>query len=221
MSDHKLTKSSKGATTRATILEKARIMYNEHGIDLKIDEIVQLIGCNKSSLTNHFPNKEKLLAAIATEYDQQVSKIVIENGYEHFQDLQTSVNFYQKLMDLQFEYRAAILFTINSTFNDIDYKTQIIKSYNLRLAMFKSQLKKFQTNGILVSTILEKEYFEIFVVQYFTMSIHWLSYFEMYSTDINLKKTKETYLKSIFHLYLPYLTKKGKTQFDQINFKLG
>jgi len=210
---------TKGAITKASILDKARIVYNEHGLNLKIDEIVKYIGCHKSNLTNHFPNKEKLIQAIAMQYDAEVTRIIVELDFGKAESIEDFVLFYNKLMDLQYEYRSAILYTINSFFTEVEYKKEVSDSYHIRLKMFEEQLASLHQKGILNDALFEKDALEVFIVQYFTVSIHWLSFYEMYDFQHSYNSKKEKFLKSIFNLYLPYLTKKGKTAFDKIDFK--
>ena len=219
MKNQVIIKQTKGAVTKASILNKARIVYNEHGLNLKIDEIVKLIGCNKSNLTNHFPNKEKLIEAIAIQYDEELTKLALEHNYGKYVSIEEGVQFFNLLMDIQYEFRSAILYTINSFFNGKDFKKHISKSYNSKLKMFVGQLELLNKNGFISDDLFENENLDIFITQYFTASIHWLSFYEMYDIKFPFKSKKEKYLKSIFNLYLPYLTKKGRIAFDKINFK--
>lgn len=209
----------KGASTKDMIKQKSRIAFNDYGLNLKIDQIASFIGCTKSNLTNHFPTKESLLTTLAKEYDEKLTSYVLGIKKIPFDTIQDFVDFYKKIMLLQYDYRSAILYTLNATYSDKNFKEHISISYSVRVNNWRNQIDKFVNLGLLSKKILEEHSFSILITQCFTMSVHWLSFLSMYDAFDGFEKNKSKYLKSIFYLLKPYLTEKGELEFSNISFE--
>lgn len=211
-------RNTKGAQTRAKIIEAAILVYNEHGFSLTIDELAALMQYKKSSITNYFPNKMMLSMAIAEEYESEINLLSLGIKFDEKATLSKLVDFYAKILDIQYKYRTAINIILNHTIANEVASSQIHAAYNARVQQVKQILTNYFESKVLVAEILEKDNFETFIVQYFTLSSQWISYYEMYEKKKDFKVVKPKYMKAIFQCFLPYFTKKGKTEFDKIDF---
>lgn len=216
MSDPK--KNTKGAQTRAKIIQDAIAVYNEYGISLTIDELAAFMDCKKSSITNYFPNKMLLSFAIAGEYESEINQLSLEFGFDNNDSFKKLVTFYSKILDIQFRYRTAINIILNHTIANEEASQQIKASFNARVIQVKQYLTHYYLSKILTADILEKDKFDTFIVHFFTMSSQWISYYEMYEKKKDFKVVKPKYMKAIFQCFIPYFTKKGKIEFDSIDF---
>ena len=61
---------------RALLVEAARVVFADHGIDASVDEIVERAGVGTGTLYRHFPNREALVDAILEERTAELVEVI-------------------------------------------------------------------------------------------------------------------------------------------------
>lgn len=76
---------------RARIVEAARELFAEHGLDAQIDDIAEKAEVGVGTVYRHFPTKDDIVAALATEHFAAVAElaresIAMEDPWEAFEN---------------------------------------------------------------------------------------------------------------------------------------
>jgi AcrR family transcriptional regulator len=79
-------------------LRTAMILFNAHGVHTGIDRIIEESGVSKKSFYNHFPSKEKLLAAYLEEKDRiRFESLYAYTIYAHKDPMQRLLGIFDSL----------------------------------------------------------------------------------------------------------------------------
>lgn len=209
----------KGDMTRMKILEDARMIFNEKSINLTLDNLAAEMGITKGRITNHFSTKDKLFLAILSEYEEKLDRLAAELG-PHF--LSTSLqDFFQllsRIMDLQYQYRCCIIYLNVLSPGQSELRSHTSRQSQKRIATIRKRAENWVDARLLDKEILEKQNFDPFVFVYVNTLTQWVVYNDMYDHEKGYKKMKTVYMRGIFqHIYGPYLTSKGKKEFNNID----
>lgn len=211
-------KNQKGKQTRMAILEQARVIYNKKGIYLTLDKLASAIKIPKARITNHFSTKDKLFLAILAEYEDILGRVMEENKalYESPQ-LADQVAILGKIMDIQYEYRSAILYLTVFAQGQDELRAHVKQTFQRNRLAIRKRLERLVNEKVIRPQILEPPSLESFMFIYVNTVTQWITYFDMYDGGKQIEKAKKVYLKSIMeHVYGPYLTSKGKKQLANI-----
>lgn len=204
----------KGAHTRQTIIQEARDILNLAGINITIDVIAREMGVSKSRISNHFPTKDSLFIAILAEYEKELAKCVEklkeEGFYEH---LQGYLDGLSQIMDIQYKYRCGFIYLNVLSPSQHELKAHIESNYTRTIAAVKQRIVFLCDLGILNASILESSNWASFLFVYVNLLTQWVVHLYMYDSAKSYDENKKVYIMGIVrHLYLPYLTEKGKSQ---------
>lgn len=207
--------TKKGALTRITILEKAREIFNEKGIGLTIDQLAVEMNLTKSRITNHYPTKDSLFISIIAEYENQLT--VYFQSFEWGKsgpDFPALKRLLLGAMEIQFAYRCSMSYstTIMPTGNELAKKIEATAQGNK--TQIRKRLSVMVEMGLLEKRLLEKVEFDIFIAGYLNLLTTWVITFELYQSNQKPTVIMEQYLQAIFRTYIPYLTRKGKTNYQ-------
>lgn len=212
-------KLSKGQITRNAIVDKARSIFNEKGLDITLDTIAQEMGLTKGRITNHFPTKESLFQAIMGYYEWQLGEYVRHFNWEgRLVNLQSIAIYTSGVMDIQYENRCAIGYLAMVTREKKEVFDYIQHSYKGRVAMIRHRLSGMVKTGILDPIILQSRAFSVFQFQYTNLLTHWVVSEQHYGGDMTYPALKPVYLQGIMQCYFPYLSPEGLDQFKNLNF---
>lgn len=211
---------TKGAATRQRIIEKARAVYNEHGIDITIGKLANKMAMSRSRISNHFPTKDSLFVAIMEAYEQEYAVILAETAAgQRSPSLQNYVNMLWQIMDIQYKYRCAIIYLNVLSPSHHEVKKQVSTSYGKNLELIRERIKRMAKQKLLEPAVLSEPAWSSFLFVYVTLLTQWVTHLDMYDSGKSYEENKTTYLRGILtHLYVPYLTKKGKKEFEQLTF---
>jgi AcrR family transcriptional regulator len=214
-----LNKLSKGQITRNTILEKARYIFNEKGLDITLDIIAREMGLSKGRITNHFSTKESLFQGIMESYEWQLGEYVRHFSWEEREiHLQSIAIYTSGIMDIQYENRCAISYLSMVTREKKEVFDYIQLSYKGRVAMIRQRLSGMVKAGVLEPVILQNKAFSVFQFQYTNLLTHWVVSEQHYGGDMRYPALKPVYLQGIMQCYVPYLSAEGLQQFKNLNF---
>ncbi len=211
---------TKGAATRQWIIEKARSTYNEHGIDITIGSLANKLGVPRSRISNHFPTKDSLFEAIMQEYEEEYAALLSKMAAgPKDAPLQNYVNTLWEVMDIQYKYRCSIIYLNVLSPSNHEVKEQVRISYQRNLKLIRTRIENMVEQKLLEPAVLSEPAWSSFLFVYITLLIQWVTHLDMYDDGKSYEENKTTYLRgTLTHLYVPYLTKKGKKEFDQLTF---
>lgn len=214
-------KLAKGEETRKVIVDTARKTFNEKGVSITLDTLAKEMGIPKGRITNHFATKEKLFLAILADYEQQLTQLrtTDQNSYET-RTMTELVLLLSTAMDLQYEYRCAILFLAVLSPGQEEMRTKIHQGKARNTQIIKIRMAGMVKQGLLEKRILNDNEYELLVFVYLNTMTQWVIYFDMYDQDRGYETMKPIYIQSIIeHVYGPYLTAKGRKQWKAIDVR--
>ena len=214
-------KLGKGKLTRKTILDAAREIFNEKGINLTIDNLASEMEVTKGKITNHFATKDKLFLAILADYEEQLGNTLasLREQYES-KTLGSVMSLISPIMDLQFEYRCSIIYLNVLTPGQSELREHTRRNAARNIEAIRSRISFMVENKLLKNDILQKDAFEAFIFIYINQLTQWVVYFDMYDQERGFKKMKPVYLRGIMHhVYGPYLTSKGIKELEELKYK--
>jgi AcrR family transcriptional regulator len=202
----------KGIETRSSILNEARKVFNEEGIRLTLDQLAGKLSITKGRITNYFPNKDHIFVALSQDYDNSFIQLLSGFNLKGEMTFQQLAFVYSAIMDLQYEFRSAIVFVATTSSAQIEMHSQITSSYKINNEQMESSIRVLVDNGLVQPEILEEPNFEIFRFQIVNLFTTWIISLEIYYSGRPYNEMKPIYLKGILNCFYPYLTKKGMQQ---------
>ena len=203
---------------RQRIIREARNVYNEEGLHLTLDQLAAKLELTKGRITNYFPTKDDLFVALSQDYDLRFQELMIQFGGETKLSFEWLVTVFSAIMDLQYEYRSAIIFVATTNSSQKDMHGQITNSYKSNSKQVGSTLEGLIKSGLIKPDIMEPGIFEVFSFQYINLFTTWVISLEIYHSTRSYKKMKPVYLKGILGCFYPYLTRKGLSQINKLEF---
>ena len=214
-------KFAKGELTRKHILDTSRRIFTEKGLNITLDNLANELNIPKGRITNHFTTKDKLFLAILEDYEHALAdlRVKLKDLYE-CKKLSDIVTIISEVMDLQFEYRCAILFLAVLSPAQEEFRVKTRESRKMNDQVIRHRMGNMVKNGLVEKRVLDEDQFQLFLFIYFNTLSQWVIYYDMYDWDKDYNKMKPIYIKSILeHVYGPYLTAKGRKQWKDINLE--
>lgn len=210
-------KLTKGQLSKQKIINESREVFNRKGSQITVQELAIELGEGVSYITNHYRTKDHLMVAIAMEYEEKFYEVL--KNLEELESLEHAASMISSIMDIQYEYRCAILAIVASGSNQKVLFRQIQESYQKNVSNFAGFMQLLVTNGILKDDVLNKDELAVLRFQHVTLLTTWLVSLELFDHPNSYSKMKPLYLKGIIGSFSPYFTAKGLKQFRAINFK--
>lgn len=202
---------------RQHIIREARKVYNEEGLQLTLDQLAAKLNLTKGRITNYFPTKDALFVALSQDYDIRFQELMMQFAGETKVSFEWMAKVFSAIMDLQYEYRSAIIFVATTSSSQKEMHHQITKSYKANSKQVSQSVEHLLNAGLVKPVILEPKVFDVFCFQYVNLFTTWVISLEIYHSTSSYKKMKPVYLKGILGCFFPYLTIKGKNQLNKIN----
>lgn len=209
-------KITKGELTQNFVLNEARRVLNEHGIDLTLKELAEKMEVTIGKITNHFPTKDHLFAGLSKKYQEEYLSLRSSYPWNNEYSLPKLYDYMGTIMDLQYEHRCLLLYVNSTGVNQKVMLKQITASWRENLTGFEEMLSLLVKMELLTGEILKKEFFLIVRFQFINLFTTWLVSFTIYDNNLSYKKMKAIYQKGIIYSLYPYLTQKGHLQFSTI-----
>jgi AcrR family transcriptional regulator len=206
----------KGIEMRQHIIREARMVFNEAGLHLTLDQLAGKLNLTKGRITNYFPTKDDLFVALSQDYDIRFRELMMKFSGVKKVNFEWLVSIYSAVMDLQYEYRSAIIFVATTNSIQKEMHHQITKSYKTNSKQVNQSVESLLNAGLVKPVILDPKVFEVFSFQYVNLFTTWVISLEIYHSSSSYKKMKPVYLKGILGCYYPYLTVKGRNQLNKI-----
>ena len=158
--------SKKGQSTRDTLVDRARQIFNERGLNITLEKIAAEMGLTKSRIANHFSTKESLFLAILLAYEQRLAQLAAEISLENVVELDDLARSISAIMDVQHDFRCGIAYLTMVTQSNSELHMHISENYKSNIRNIQKRTEKMVDAGILNPEILSKSNFETFVFQY-------------------------------------------------------
>lgn len=213
---------TKGALTRLQIIDKAREIFNEYGIDITLEQLTKNMGLSKARVNNHFRTKDSLFLAILDAYEIEFGHLQSMEQPLTKDPFQAHVDTHSKIMDLQFKYRCGTQY-LNLVTNAENALTQHVREkVTIHSQSILLKIKFMVEKGWVREEILLEPNWSSFLFVYINGFTQWSIFYNMYDRPKEYKNVKSKYLRGIFfHGYGPFLTKKGKKIFDELDFEIN
>lgn len=199
--------------TKEKILSTALYLFNEKGLsNVTLRTIASEMNISQGNLNYHFKKRDEIIEGL---YFQLVDRInnSINSQLDNI-SLNSLFHVYQSIINNFDEYRFFLLDFVQITRNNrtiqLHYK-QLNEERQLQLEFFFNEMIK---NDTMKKRKFEGEY-EMLFKRLQILTDFWLSNASIYYNDISIE-IKNQYLKVILYELYPYLTKKGKAEFQKL-----
>lgn len=215
-----MTSYKKGIEARTFIINRACEVYNEEGLGMTLDQLAKRLNITKGRITNYFPTKDQLFIAISQEYEAGFAAILQQSPSTQMVSMENLVARMGKIMDLQYQFRSAILFNAVTSQVQKDMMGHIASSFKNNRISIKASLERLIGAKLLKETVLEPGNFDIFLFKFTNLFTTWVINLNIYDQDRGYEKSKPIYLAGILSCYEPYFTAKGKKEYDLVLKKI-
>jgi AcrR family transcriptional regulator len=199
--------------TRDKILETAREMFNEQGIEnTSAKMIATKMRISDGNLRYHFRTKESLIYALyrqlAEGFDQQFVPLDTDHQFSLEQIYLMLESVYTRLYTHR--YLMADFMAIMRKYPRIaqDYR-QLIRR---REQQFTRLIELFRQQGMLKSDIPMNQYRQM-IQQFYVFSDAWIGHAEVFMKEAGAEEKIRHYVQLAFSIIAPYLTEEGKAQY--------
>jgi len=205
---------NKGLKAQEEILFQARTILNEEGFGITLADLAKRMGMTLGRITYHYPTKDLLFLSLARQYEEVLQKsrsTVIPQEY-HFGSL---VLRSSEAMDVQYDYRCVIRYIATSVRAQQQLFDHISGTFRKNRDRIREVIHLLVDGESLEAGILHPETFEVVLFQFTSLFTTWLINLEIYDTDVTYAEMKLVYLKGIFACFLPFLTPKGREEWEK------
>ena len=204
----------KGDRSREEIIDKSRELFNEYGLQLTLVKLAELMETTLGRITHHFKNKELLFVAITQDYELKLNELR-KNRPVGPANMNNFINGSAQVMDLQYDFRCAMRYTVASFQHINDIKSHVHTTYSTNRSFIKNTISAYVDSGSLQPRILQDDIYEVFLFQLTNLFTNWVVNLELYDYDRSYHELKPIYLKGIISIFLPFLTEKGQQEVDE------
>ncbi len=198
--------------TREIILQTSLRLFNEQGLtNTTLRNIASEMGISQGNLNYHFKKKEELVEAL---YFELVHMMDV-----NMKDMSFSTNSIENLYKVShagimqmFEYRFILLDFLQVMKEHPKIREHYLELQVLRKKQFLGVFDQLVSEGLLQPASFELEYERL----YERMNIigdYWINAF--YIDQFKKKHDKEYFIKLLFEIIYPYLTKKGQSDYKK------
>jgi AcrR family transcriptional regulator len=202
--------------TRDKILETARQMFNELGIDNTSAKMIATeLGISDGNLRYYFRTKEDLVYALYMQlvdgFNQQFTPYTTEEAISLGQTYHTLHSVFERLYTHR--YLMADFMAIMRKYPKIEqHYQQLIQS---RKQLFRRLIEIMQKEGIFKDDIPHSQY-ENVIDQFYILSDAWIGHAEVFFKDKDPAKKVKHYARLTFSLFVPYLSTRGMYEYINI-----
>lgn len=199
--------------TKSRIQQKALEIFNEKGVsNTTLRQIALALGMSQGNLNYHFKTKNEIVEALYYELVEQMDK-QMNSMIANTSVLQLLNNSSRLSMEVFYNYR----FLMRDFFLILRENAKI-KTHYLNLVQFRKVQFKEIFNNLIAEQILREEAFineyERLVERMFILGDNWINSHELF--EGNIPNPVDHYHVLLFEVIYPYLTKKGRAIYDQL-----
>ena len=202
---------------KSDILVTSKDLFNECGVaNVSIREIARKLNISASNLIYHFKSKNEIVDAIHNELFQEALKIHAR-AMEEEQTLSGLFYSIIKGFEVLYQYRFLVI-DINLLVRENPVlHNKLLDVEKVRAKMYLDMIGKLIDHKLMRPPLFAKEY-DFLVEQIRVFSDYWISSALVYDkgeSKVIIKKYSKLFLLIVF----PYLTSKGRKEFDLLMAK--
>ena len=199
--------------TKDNILEAARRLFNEHGVEaVTVRHIANELGISHGNLCYHFPRKEDIIFTHYTRIVEGMSAELARQNPDKI-TLSTVLEALHRSYELQYHYKFLMIDFVNIMRRIPEIRENFREIFHVRRQQFSFLLALLQHQG-LFHTDIPPEQIERFILQSYLMGDFWMSESEILFMGEEDEKPR-FYATLAGSLFYPYLTAKGRREYEQ------
>lgn len=198
---------NKGALSRQWIVDHSISVYNTYGLDITLTELADYLQVSRGRITHFFATRESLFVAIGTSYQEKLQEIRIEfvREFQEF-DFDNLPVLFSRIMDNQYAYRCAILYSAGSGNSRKEMVQHLIDTYRKSKQNIRVMVETLVQKGSLSHSILDYANYITFEFQFVNLFTTWVISQEIYYPNRPYHEMKPLYLEGLFRLFDPFLS---------------
>lgn len=209
----------KRVNSKKWVVENCIKIFNDQGLDITLNEMASHLDISRGKINYYFQTKEDLLIAVAKDYEKTLALISSEHHYHDKEDFMIQLfRLFGKIMDNQFHFRCAIIYSAGTSNSRKNMVRQINESYKNSKERILEMTQNLVQMGYLKAEILEAEIFDVFNYQFVNLFTTWVIQLEIYDKKEGYNKMKPVYLKGIANCFWIYSTPMGRDCIAKIPF---
>jgi AcrR family transcriptional regulator len=195
------------------ILEVARTMFNEHGVEaVTVRHLAEELGMSHGNLCYHFPRKEDIIFTLYNRIVEGMSAQVALWNPDKI-TLSMVLGALHASYELQYHYKFLMIDFVNIMRRIPEIRTHFQAIFSLRKQQFSLVLGLLQEAKLIKSDI-PSEQREYLILQNYLMGDFWMSESEILYTGKEADKCR-FYARIGTSLLYPYLTAKGQREYTE------
>lgn len=192
--------------TKTRILEAALALFNRLGwVNVTLRDVSAQLKISYGNVTYHYPNKEKLLAAIYTHYQEELVEIsqAVAQHPDRFLQLLAAP---RATFKLSLKYRFLFVDFLELQRQFPAFMAQVNQSHQVRKQSWKQQLLQLQQEGILRPDISDSG---IEFIMEMSGMVRTFFFLKIQAEATNLESLQAAYVEQVNAVIWPYLTADG------------
>lgn len=206
-------------STKEKILGKALELFNEKGVEtVTTRQIALALGISQGNLCYHFSKKEDIVYALYHQLVQSFDEL-----YDTSEIIDLSIHLLVQMTERTNQYYVEYKFLMLNFVQIMRWYPKI-KTHYQQLTKQRNQqtldlFYAFQKVGLLQKEAYPHQYEQI-IEQFMILNNFWLSHSEILYSSLSQKNLAH-FNQLVLSFIYPYLTSKGKIEFDKTKIRLG
>jgi hypothetical protein len=202
--------------TKIIILDTALLLFNSDGLSIvTLRTIANKIKISQGNLNYHFKKREDIIESLYFQLVENIDKSMEGLKLQDSKnDLNTLANILHTMMINLYEYRFFLLDFVQIMRGNKKIKSHYIKLSLQREEQFSVLFKRLVKNDLMRKEILQDEYKYLYK-RFSILGNFWISEAEVQNSKLT-KKVIPTYSVILLQAIYPYLTIKGRKEYNSI-----
>src|SRR5690554_3781362 len=200
---------------KKTILNRSLELFNRLGVsEVSIRQIASEMGISHSNLIYHYKTKQDIIEALHEQLLQRAIDLNTPTRSEEVDFIKSLFESSKNGFEILYDYRFLMIDLVYILRENERLKQTFLMVEGTRAEMYRGAIEKAVQQGYMRKERYIDEYGD-FIEQIKIFSDFWISSSEIYDTGDKqeiLKKYSDLFVK----LFFPYLTEKGRKEFDRI-----
>jgi len=200
---------------KKTILNRSLELFNRLGVsEVSIRQIASEMGISHSNLIYHYKTKQDIIEALHEQLLQRAIDLNTPTRSEEVDFIKSLFESSKNGFEILYDYRFLMIDLVYILRENERLKQTFLMVEGTRAEMYRGAIEKAVQQGYMRKERYIDEYGD-FIEQIKIFSDFWISSSEIYDTGDKqeiLKKYSNLFVK----LFFPYLTEKGRKEFDRI-----
>ena len=200
---------------KKTILNRSLELFNRLGVsEVSIRQIASEMGISHSNLIYHYKTKQDIIEALHEQLLQRAIDLNTPTRSEEVDFIKSLFESSKNGFEILYDYRFLMIDLVYILRENERLKQTFLMVEGTRAEMYRGAIEKAVQQGYMRKERYIDEYGD-FIEQIKIFSDFWISSSEIYDTG-NKQEILKKYSDLFVKLFFPYLTEKGRKEFDRI-----